>query len=196
MKGMSKFILSDAIPTLHTQLEPLSMVARQQELSIGLIMVAIVTQIEPQWVAFHIGHTKNNRSRLYSRHFDTDYWLLLQWKFTVLIKSFCRVYIVGHYCQSTWWPAAHLQWTPSVANPQNTCVFKISPWNENLSLMRIQWATSTAVLKLGVICCCRFLESVDDKVSGLRRELEERQPDGHSHDIVDRSTCCLVMLTS
>ena len=48
MKGMSKFILSDAIPTLHTQLEPLSMVARQQELSIGLIMVAIVTQIEPQ----------------------------------------------------------------------------------------------------------------------------------------------------
>ena len=195
MKGMSKFTLSDAIPTLHTQLEPLSMVARQQELSIGLIMVAIVTQIEPQWVAFHIGHTKNNRSRLYSRHFDTDYWLLLQWKFTVLIKFFLG-FILWDTTVSQPDDLLHTYSEHPLANPQNTCVFKISPWNENLSLMRIQWTTSTAVLKLGVICCCRFLESVDDKVSGLRRELEERQPDGHSHDIVDRSTCCLVMLTS
>ena len=126
-------------------------------------MVAIVTQIQPQWVAFHIGNTKNNSRPLYSRHFDmgdTYYCLLLprlQW------LSF-----VGHYCQSTWWPAAYLPWTPSVANPQNTSVFKISPWNDDISLMRIQWTISTVI-------CCRFLESVDSKVSGLRRELEERQ---------------------
>ena len=42
--------------------------------------------------------------------------------------------------------------------------------------------------------CCRLLESVDGKVSALRRELEEKQPAGHSHDIVDRSSEHIVWL--
>ena len=36
-------------------------------------------------------------------------------------------------------------------------------------------------------CCYRFLESVDEQVSDLRKGLEGRQSVGHAPDLVDRS---------